>query len=183
MPAPTGFIPPPGTVRIGENRFIDHRLITYEAYYECLDGLKRNQNPDAYARMIPADTSITYNGNRLWKNEKYWDYPIPGLTREQVETYCQWRSDAVNFMKQTRENRTCNNEYWNQLDAIDPDHAFRIVYKLPEEADLTLLKADKEKFWLAEYTEKGEFARPVSAKISKSDAKVFRCLAVYEKIQ
>lgn len=176
---PGDFIPPPGTIRIAENRFLDKKLITCEDYNECLAGLKRNNELEKYSSMIPADTTILYKGQPLWKNEACREYPMTGLSRSQAEAYCVWRSEAVNFLKFQPAERRCNNEYWAQFDRMDPNKQYKIVYQLPEQEDLKNYRENKEKYWLQEYTRDGSYPRKVSEKISNPEAKVFRCVALY----
>lgn len=173
-------VPPPGTVKIGENRFIDKRLITHEAYYEYLYWLKRNEDAETYLNMIPKDTTVRYKGKTMWRSDAFLGYPIAGLDRAQVQAYCAWRSYAVNLMKANPGERTCNFDYWKQFDDADPANAFRITYTLPEDDDLKAYKAGKEPYWLQEYTTTGDFNRKPSKKISNTTLRVFRCLAVYE---
>ena len=177
---PKDLIPPPGTVRLSENRFIDKQLVTYEGYYEYLDWLQRNQEEETYIKMLPKDTTILYKNQRLWKNKKYATAPIAGLEKDQMLAYCQWRSWAVNYMVSDSSHRTCNFEYWQQFDAVDPLHTLKITYQLPEKADLDKYPAPKELFWLNETTTQESYPRTVSKKISRPELLVFRCVAVYE---
>ncbi len=183
LPVPGDFLPPPGTIRTGENRFIDKNLITWEDYYECLAGLNRENEFEKAKNMIPADTTVLYKGQPLWKNDAYREYPVTGLSRAQVEAYCTWRSEAVNLWKLQPEKRSCNDTYWVQFDQMDPEKQYKIVYQLPEAEDLKNYKAPKEKYWLNEYTREGDYSRKVTDKISNPASKVFRCVAIYEKIK
>ncbi len=180
----SNFVPPPGTELLCQNKFIDKQLITYGGYNEFLFQYKQNGREDLLKKLIPIDTSITYKKQQMWNNEKFIDFPIAGLEREQITAYCAWRSNVVNSWKNNPENRTCNFEYWNKFDKCDPQHEFKIVYRLPSQSDLEMYQAKKEKYWLNEMTEDGSFKRKkISKKISHKELMVFRCIAIYESVK
>lgn len=172
-------IPPPGTVEIDANKFIDRRLITYAGYNEFLFSIKR-QDSVLYRQMLPEDTTVTFKKKKLWNNKKFLDHPVLGITEKQVAEYCRWRSEAVNFMIFNPEQRSCNFEYWMQFDRADPSKTRRVVYALPTRADIRKAPAAKEKYQLDELAADGTVPRQCSAKISDKTLKVFRCVAQYE---
>ena len=176
-------IPPPGTVFLEDNKFIDKRLITYGDYEEFLSYIKRNKGHNCCENLIPKDTSVTFRGKNLWRNEKFIDYPIIGLEKRLIVEYCQWRSDIVNSWKSIANNRKCNFEYWDKFDEMDPQNKLRIIYSLPSESDLVKYKPPKEKYWLNELTDTGSYTRKISKQISNKNLNVFRCIATYENVE
>jgi len=181
LPDPANFPPPPGTEKIGANRFLDKRLIRYIDYYECLHWYQFNNDLEMYRTLVPRDTTLRFDGKTMWNNPAFEEYPIAGLDREQVALYCAWRSMAVNRMKSNPGNRSCNLDYWSRFDRADPKDAYRVSYQLPQQADLASRKARKEKYWLPEYTANGQYDRKCSGRLSDPEARVFRCVAVFEK--
>lgn len=59
----------------------------YEYYY--------NEMPDTLVWRRPLSYNEPYVGNYL-RHPAYQDYPVVGVTWEQAERYCQWRTDRVN---------------------------------------------------------------------------------------
>ncbi|MBL7776415.1 MAG: hypothetical protein JNK89_10470, partial [Saprospiraceae bacterium] len=169
------------TEKIGANRFLDKNLIRHIDYYECLYWYQANNEPDTYRRLLPRDTTVRFDGKILWRNPEFEDYPIAGLSREQAELYCAWRSMAVNRMKSNRDKRSCNTDYWSRYDRADPEDAYRVCYQLPEAGDLAQRKPRQEKYWLPEYTAAGQYDRKISGRYSDPAGRVFRCVAIFEK--
>ena len=174
-------VAPPGTVPIGENRFIDKNLIKYIDYYEFINWKLVNK---AFSKeYLPKDTTITYQGEQLWHNRKYDQYPIVGLERDQVIAYCKWRSEVVNYMKANWKDSQCNAEYWIKHEKADPHNDWSIQYDIPSQQDLDIYKEKQEKYWLNEYTKDGLYERKKKHqdRFSNKSVKVFRCIAYYVK--
>ena len=171
--------PPPGTERIGENLFLDKRLITHLNYRECLHYLK-SHHPERYAEMLPTDTSVRFNGQLMWNNPAFQDYPIAGLSEQQMIAYCAWRSEVVNLPRLDPQSPFCNPKLVKQLDKADPARTLRVVYTLPGAEMLTQRKLRKEKYQLDEISRQGRVARNRSGGISHPEYLVFRCPASYQ---
>jgi hypothetical protein len=169
---------PPGTMQIGENKFLDKRLITYIDYEEFLHFIK--DDAPRYQAMIPADTLARYEGRQLWRNPAFREYPIVGLTENQIREYCQWRSEVVNRMIHNPDMRTCNFDYWRGFDLMDPGKALRVTYAIPEKEDLKKAPKKGNKYWLDEIVRDGYAERKKTKKISDPGLKGFRCVAYFE---
>lgn len=171
-----GETPPPGTARIAENLFVDIHLIHQEDYREFLYALR--DSPE-YAQMLPADTLLTYSGNQIWNNKEYSLFPVTGLTHAQILHYCNWRSGAVNSIKNGRKNSNCSARYRKKMERYDADQSLTVVYSLPTKDELERAHIESEKLWLDEVTSDGIVQRNVSAKLNRNDMTAFRCVARY----
>lgn len=174
-------VPPPGTERIGDNLFLDKQLITHLNYRECLYYLKK-YFPERYAEMLPADTSVRFNGQLMWNNPAFSDYPIAGLSEQQMIAYCAWRSEVVNLPRLDPQSPYCNPKLLKKLDKADPARRLRVVYTLPDAEILTQRKLRKEKYQLDEMSRQGRVAKNRSAGISHPEYLVFRCAATYQAV-
>jgi len=91
---------PPGTIKVKElNSFIDKYEVTNLAWLEYLFWLKDKygENSAEYNNALP-DSAIwysVYNGKFISQND-FRNYPVVGVTFEQANKYCEWRSIVVN---------------------------------------------------------------------------------------
>ncbi len=127
------FPPPPGTIKISKNLFVDKRAVTYLDYNELIHFAKVN-NPELLNELIPGDTTITYKNEVLWNNPKFHDFPIVGLNKQQIFIYCVWRSEMVNKLIENPELRCSDFKYWKLFDELDPDTKYKVNYTLPSKA-------------------------------------------------
>jgi hypothetical protein len=169
---------PPGTERITDNLFLDKQLISHLSYQECLHHLKRH-NPSRYPEMVPADTTVRFNGQIMWNNPAFYDYPIAGLSEEQMLAYCAWRTEVVNQPRFDPEARQCNEKLWKKVDKADPGKSLQVVYTLPDASVLTQRTMKKELYNLDEMSRQGRVERARSGDISHPEYVVFRCVASY----
>jgi len=95
---------PPGTVWLKDNLYIDRTEIRNVDYREYLYWLGRifGNRSSKYIRAFP-DTTVWNDSLRknpfVYKyihSPEYGNYPLTGITRQQAEDYCKWRSDRVN---------------------------------------------------------------------------------------
>lgn len=113
------YIIPPGTVLLDRKTatYMDASEITVFAWAEYLYWVKENngENSDEYKNALPdsATCEKLYGPFRYFQHPKYKNYPIVGISYEQVQAYCQWRSDRVN----------------------EKNKKGRIIYSLPEVYD------------------------------------------------
>jgi hypothetical protein len=141
----------------------------------------RNRDTTLYFQMIPSDTLVTYKGEILWNRKKFLDYPIVGLKDDQIQQYCKWRSDAVNFMIFNPDRRCGNFDYWNRFDAVDPGKEYEVVYSLPAREEIVNAKLKKEKYHPDEFASDGIVPGADGNKWSDKTLKAFRCKAMYIK--
>lgn len=99
-PSPLAIKAPAGTDSVpgARNLFLDKAELTNIAWKEYLYYLKTENGVDSpiYKEAIP-DTVIwklSYNAP-FFKSVKYNDWPVIGVTFQQAEKYCQWRSKVV----------------------------------------------------------------------------------------
>jgi hypothetical protein len=121
---------PPGTVLLDKKTqtYIDVSEITIVSWLEYLYWLKKEKGElsEEYISALPdsATCEKLYGAVRYFQHPKYRNYPMVGVTYQQVIAYCQWRSDRVN----------------------EAQNKYKVVYSLPDEYDYQLaLKKQKIK--------------------------------------
>lgn len=172
------FPPPPGTMKFSENGFIDKNLITYLDYNEFLFSIKTLE-PETLGELIPSDTSASYEGEIMWNNPEFENYPILGLTEQQINLYCIWRSEAVNKLIFNPDLRCSNYKYWKKFDFLDPEKKYKVVYSIPSMEELGRARL-RNHFPIDEIARDGVFRRH-GGKNQSSDRELngFRCKASY----
>jgi len=95
--------PPPGTTPV-TGFFMDKQEITNLDYREYLAWLEMvfGQNSEQYRQALPDTTvwraDMTYNEpfvENYFQHPAYENYPVVGVSYEQVVQYCAWRTDRV----------------------------------------------------------------------------------------
>lgn len=95
---------PPGTVKIGENLFIDTNEMSNINYREFLYWQKAvyGKESEKYRKMLPdtmvwceIDTSCIFMVELYLTHPAFESYPVVGVTFEQALEYTKWRSDRV----------------------------------------------------------------------------------------
>ncbi len=99
--------PPPGTTPVA-HFYIDKQEITNLDYREYLYWLALVFGQDAaeYKQALP-DTTVWRNSlnyaeplvNQYFRHPAYENYPVVGVSFEQAQQYCSWRTDRVYEMK------------------------------------------------------------------------------------
>ena len=92
---------PPGTVELKENFYVDEtevRNVDYREYLYWLYRIYGNSSTE-YQNALP-DTNVWDCINirfieKYLRHPHYANYPVVGISREQAENYCKWRSDRV----------------------------------------------------------------------------------------
>ena len=145
---------PPGTVQVTENFYLDQNEIAVIDYKEYLYWLKRVHSEDAetYVRALP-DTSVLKAdfplGMDYFKNPKYNNFPMVGVSWEQAIGYTNWRTDRVCEVyliekgligfnpEATPENAFTYSKYinGNYFDAVPPAKIKLPIYELPSQKD------------------------------------------------
>jgi formylglycine-generating enzyme required for sulfatase activity len=94
---------PPNCSVIKDNLFMDKTEITNIHWLEYLHYLKKDSSQTIYTKALP-DTSVWLifsNDSTKWKHylryPAYRTYPVVGISYEQANEYCRWRSNTVNF--------------------------------------------------------------------------------------
>lgn len=92
---------PPGTVQLNDNLFMDKAEVSNMLWAEYLYAIakKYGKKSPEYKSALP-DSIIwssvyksSFNGTGRYK-----DYPVIGISFEQAQNFCQWRSEAVTII-------------------------------------------------------------------------------------
>jgi formylglycine-generating enzyme required for sulfatase activity len=92
---------PPNGVRVRDNLYIDRMEITNLNWLEYLHYLYKDSSAQHYTSALP-DTTVwlTVGDSVKWKHylryPGYRHHPAVGITQQQAQAYCRWRTDAVN---------------------------------------------------------------------------------------
>ncbi len=96
--------PPPGTTKLSDNLFIDQNEITNFNWLEYMYWTEKvyGKNSKEYSSILP-DTNVWSKLNKsfsvldtlYFRHTAYKDYPVVGLSYEQVLNFTKWRSDRV----------------------------------------------------------------------------------------
>lgn len=98
-------IAPPGTTWIKDSLYMDYGEVRNEDYREYLYWLSKiyGNESEKYQSALPDTTvwrdKLSHNEpyvNYYFRHPAYGKYPLVGVSFEQAENYCEWRSDRVN---------------------------------------------------------------------------------------
>jgi formylglycine-generating enzyme required for sulfatase activity len=114
------------------NTYIDAHEVTVGDWCLFLEFYKKvfSEKPQKYADFLPNHEICTkaYGSENYLTDSKYRNYPMVGITYQQMKMYCGWRTDNVNKELQSKKSKQ------------------QYIYSLPEEADLQAaydLQSDK----------------------------------------
>lgn len=135
---------PPGTVKVGDNLFLDKAEISNAAWAEYRNWLKNKYGENSAAYLSSAlDTNVW--SDKLFFNEpyvKYYhahpaykEYPAVGMSYEQAVAYCKWRSDRVNEMNYIKANKL---KYHPDSNYVFPE---MVRYRLPSKHEWEMFAA------------------------------------------
>ena len=139
--------PPPGTFQLAENLFADEDIINNRNWLEFLHYSKADSTAGPNLNLLP-DTSINRNWTKIETNPEVLNFPVTGITREQANSYCLWRSKVVSeaktaAVKAGTKPRDCKGaqKYYSRLSRSDPEDQYKIVYRLPTQEEFNQLAA------------------------------------------
>lgn len=90
----------PGTVQITDHLFLDEHEITnldWKEYLSWVEKRGEGKTSPAYLQALP-DTSVWEEEalrKTYFQHPAYNHYPVVGISREQAEAYCKWRTRRV----------------------------------------------------------------------------------------
>lgn len=103
---------PPGTVRFNDTLFVDITEIRnldwkeYSYWQKAFYGEKSNEYKSCFPDSTIWRTSIYEQvAKSYFKHPAYNEFPIVGITFEQAQAYCEWRTKQVNYMNYIRQNK------------------------------------------------------------------------------
>lgn len=106
----------------------DESEVSNLEWQQFIRWLEFKGNSELAAQMWPSREALPVADYFL--NPYYHFYPVVGVSYEQAQTYCRWRSQQVTTAYwQGQSNRT-----GTQLDTLSPDYV-RVTYRLPTEVE------------------------------------------------
>ncbi|HEY8404750.1 MAG TPA: SUMF1/EgtB/PvdO family nonheme iron enzyme [Flavobacteriales bacterium] len=93
---------PPGTLKVkGTSYYLDAIEMSNLEWYSYVIDMRSKYGKDSeqYRTSLPdsATWCSTYSADEFFKYGKYNDYPVVGITYEQANQYCTWRSELVSL--------------------------------------------------------------------------------------
>lgn len=89
---------PPGTVKISQGFYMDETEVTITSWMEYMYWVEKvyGKESEQYLATYP-DTNVWNNPFRThyFNHPAYRDYPMVGITWQQANEFCKWRSDRV----------------------------------------------------------------------------------------
>lgn len=89
---------PPGTVEITSGFYMDKTEVTIISWMEYMYWVEKNYGKDSEQHLASyPDTNVWNNPFRehYFSHPAYSEYPIVGITWQQANAFCKWRSDRV----------------------------------------------------------------------------------------
>ena len=170
---------PPGTIKVGENQYVDKQPITNIDWKEFLFYYRKDTLH--YSGLLP-DTTILFKGKPYFTDLKYSDYPVVGVSASQIIKYFIWRSMIVTYSTRDK-NHQFNSSYYKKMKKLDPDNNYKVEYQLAFRENLTYPKLKFSKYLQYELTTKGLHKTSDQNNFNRDTVFTFRCCAYYTKIR
>lgn len=128
-----GSVPaPPNCVKLYDNIFIDKTEISNIHWLEYLYYVQRDSSEVVYKAALP-DTTVWLSYQDTSRYEHYFrsyrEFPVVGITQQQAEAYCQWRSYAVNNLVKTAKKKE------KRKRGLEDDQNVIFRFRLPTEKE------------------------------------------------
>jgi len=125
------FYQPLGTIALNDSVYIDKLLITNDGWKEFLFYNKKND-----VDLMP-DTSYFVGNKNYFKNPKFKNSPVIGVSESAKIEYCKWRSDFVtNNLKNYSDSSTCKSPFY----VNNFKKNIEVIYSLASQNDIDLAK-------------------------------------------
>ena len=170
---------PPGTIKVGENQYVDKRPVTNIDWKEFLFYYRKDSLH--YSGLMP-DTTILYNGKPYFTDLKFSDYPVVGVSVSQIIKYFLWRSMIVTCAIRDK-NHQFRRGYYKKMRKLAPNNDYKIEYQLAFRENLTYPKLKFSKYIQYEMTTKGLQKTTGKNCFNRDTVFTFRCCAYYSKIR
>lgn len=142
---------PPNMVKIGDNLYADQTEIRNSDWYEYTYWIGSMYGTDSqkYEDVLPDTTvwsgELSYSEPRIsayFKHPAFSNYPIVGVTYNQVKKYCEWRTDRVAEMILIQKGLLDPNDYKDipfSIESVEKFEAeqnvFLPTFRLPTEEE------------------------------------------------
>lgn len=113
----------PGVVWVSVGKLLDEIEITNLHWMEFLYHMKRDSSKALFIKMLPNIAQLPRED--YFENPFFRYYPVVGITYEQAEAYCLWRTHVVNELNRMR----------MAAKGIIPPRNFVLKFRLPTEKE------------------------------------------------
>ncbi|MBC8048111.1 MAG: SUMF1/EgtB/PvdO family nonheme iron enzyme, partial [Fimbriimonadaceae bacterium] len=130
---------PPNCVWLKDNLHIDQSEVSNTDYREYIYWLLRHygSQSDQHKKSLPNTVvwrQITpfypaYEEYYLWY-PSYGNYPVVGITKDQAENYCRWRSYSINKFIYAQENKVKKISFFEDT-TFKSNFPIKYIYRLP----------------------------------------------------
>lgn len=149
--------PPPGTVQLSDNLYIDTEYISVQSWKEYILIKERNNETPFYP-----DTSYLVNGLNYYNSGSFDSEPIIKITYEAMQDYVQWRMDYINEgLDNFSSKNQCKPKFYVKTHKKNIRVAYRIASKeeflLAKEKDLIAKENQNETYTKENWNEFSSF--------------------------
>jgi hypothetical protein len=170
---------PPGTIKVGENQYVDKQPVTNVDWKEYMFYYRRDSLN--YSSLMP-DTNILFKGKPYFNDLKYSKYPVVGVSVSQIIKYFLWRSMFVTYAIRDKSGNF-DSKYYKEMRKLDPNNDYKVEYQLAFKENLAYPKLKYSKYIQYEVTTKGIQKTGNENYFNRDSVFTFRCCAYYMKIK
>lgn len=156
-------IPPPGTIQLEENLFIDKEYISVQSWKEYILIKERNSE-----KVFYPDTSYMINKENYFNSGKFDAEPIMKISFEAMQDYITWRTEFINS---GLDNFSLKNKCKPKFYLKNYKKDIHVKYKLCQKDDFL---AAKERGLIDKFEVNENFTNETWI-----DSSTFRCTAVF----